>query len=97
MVLAIVGRNWLAAADGRKLVENDRDYVRLEIETAFRYDVPVIPILLESSIMPSEDQLPLKMAQFALLNAASVSEGRNFHPDMQRVIERIKNGRLASQ
>ena len=97
VVLAIVGRNWLAAADGRKLVENDRDYVRLEIETAFRYDVPVIPILLESSIMPSEDQLPLKMAQFALLNAASVSEGRNFHPDMQRVIERIKNGRLASQ
>src|SRR5262245_3456964 len=46
VLLAVIGPMWLAArgpSGGRRL-DDEADYVRIEIETALRRDIPVIPL-----------------------------------------------------
>src|SRR5437762_1624882 len=52
VLLAIIGPNWLTAADkeGYRRLDDPEDMVRLEIETALARDVRVIPILVEGAV-----------------------------------------------
>ena len=61
VLLAVIGPNWLDAADeeeGTRRLENPHDFVRVEIATALSRDIPVIPILLEGTRMPKAQRLP---------------------------------------
>ena len=59
-LLAIIGPGWIDARDenGRRRLENPNDFVRMEIATALKRDIQVIPILLEGTRVPRADQLP---------------------------------------
>jgi hypothetical protein len=60
-LLAVIGPDWLDARDkktGQRRLENPHDFVRVEIGAALTRQIPVIPILLEGTTIPSEDQLP---------------------------------------
>jgi hypothetical protein len=59
-LLALIGPRWLMAEDeqGRRRLHNEKDYVRIEIASALRRGIPVIPVLLDSTPMPSESELP---------------------------------------
>jgi hypothetical protein len=50
-LLALIGPGWLDARDenGNRRLENPYDFVRIEIATALKRDIPVIPILLEGT------------------------------------------------
>jgi hypothetical protein len=56
VLLAVIGPNWLTAADerGRRRLDNPGDFVRLEIEAALARDVRVIPILGEGAVCWAE-------------------------------------------
>jgi hypothetical protein len=60
VLLAIIGREWVASTDrkGRRRLDDPRDFLRLEISTALKRDVRVIPVLVEDAPMPSADVLP---------------------------------------
>ncbi len=91
VMLAIIGFNWPAEGpDRRSMRENEKDFVRIELETAFRYDVPILPVLMGDAIMPREEQLPRRLRRFSTIQAASVSQGRNFDPDMDRLISAVE-------
>jgi hypothetical protein len=65
VLLAVIGKQWLATAgDGRRLDDAD-DWVRREIRTAFAHQVRVIPVLLDDVALLSERDLPDDIAALA--------------------------------
>ena len=67
VLLAVIGPNWLTAADeqGHRRLDDPDDIVRLEIEDALARDVRVIPILVEGAAMPGQRDLPESLAGLA--------------------------------
>ena len=43
---------------GRRRLEDEKDYVRIEIASALKRGIPVIPVLLDGTPMPSQSELP---------------------------------------
>ena len=48
------------------------DPVRIEVETALRRDIPIIPVLVGGSNMPKPAELPDSLKDFAFRNAARI-------------------------
>jgi TIR domain len=61
VLIAVMGKHWLTASDreGRRRLDHPKDYVRLEIATALKRGIRVIPVLVEGASMPEFDQLRL--------------------------------------
>jgi hypothetical protein len=91
VLLAIIGRDWLDARDkdGQRRVDNQHDYVRIEVAAALRRDIPVIPILVDGAQVPKADQLPDNLKDLALRNGLDVRHA-SFHPDMDKLIRFLK-------
>jgi len=99
ILLVIVGRGWLGARGGNRRIDDETDFVRLEVETALSNAIPIIPVLVGSVRMPQSAQLPESLKNFAFLNAAPVDTGRDFHQHMERlirVIDQIPDRRATS-
>jgi len=60
VLLAVIGPHWLDAKDnkGQRRLDSDNDYVRIELASALKRDIPVIPVLVDGAAMPPEDGLP---------------------------------------
>jgi hypothetical protein len=76
-------------------IHDDADPVRIEVETALQRGVPVIPVLVGDTKMPTASQLPPSLKDFAFRNAVRVDSGQDFdhHTDrllraMDRVLEK---------
>ena len=59
--VAVMGPRWLSARtnDGNPRLYNPTDYVRIEIESALKRDIRVIPVLVDGASMPRQSDLPL--------------------------------------
>jgi hypothetical protein len=91
-LLAIIGKHWLNATDetGKRRLDNPNDFVRLEIEFALRRRAMlIVPVLIGGAQMPSADELPPSMHDFAFRHAAQVREDPDFRADMSRLTEQI--------
>jgi hypothetical protein len=75
VLLAVIGPKWLIVADasGRRL-DNAEDLVRIEIASALKRDVLVIPILVHGAGMPKRQELPEVLAGLAQRNALEMSD-----------------------
>ena len=89
--LAIIGQDWLDIKDseGRRL-ENPEDFVRIEIESALKRGIPVIPVLVRGAQMPSKQDLPITLKELAYRNGIVVRSDPYFHKDMERLINGIE-------
>lgn len=78
VLLALIGRRWLAATgqDGRRRLDDPGDLVRLEIETALSRHVRVVPILADGVQVPRSDELPASLAALARRQAFALSPAR---------------------
>ncbi|CAN2050608.1 formylglycine-generating enzyme [Candidatus Magnetomoraceae bacterium gMMP-1] len=87
VLIVLIGRNWLSASDerGRRL-DNPNDFVRLEISTALKRDIRVIPVLLDGVSMPRFDDLPDELASLTRRQALDISNTR-FNYDVDRLIK----------
>jgi hypothetical protein len=86
--LAVIGGRWLDSdADGRRRIDDPRDYVRLEIATALGAGIPVIPVLVGETVAPKETELPDDLKPLAYRNACPVAPGRDFHLHVERLIK----------
>ena len=95
--IAIIGPQWLAAADenGQRRLEQENDFVRLEIASALRQNKLIIPVLVGRAQMPSPADLLEDIAPLARRNAVELSHQR-FAYDVEQLVERIKNAVPAS-
>lgn len=97
-VLALVGPEWAATQEPESGMSDPENPLRVRIETALALGRPVIPVLLTGATMPSPDQLPASMREFAMLNAAWVRDAPDYPGDMRRltrVIEQLSDLREA--
>ena|SRR5688572_27420798 len=92
VLLAVIGDTWLTAGDGKgkRRLEDARDFVRIEIESALERDIHVIPLLVNGASMPSEEELPAGLKQLAFRNAIDIRHDPDFHNDMNRLITALK-------
>ena len=91
VLLVVIGPGWLDARDekGHRRLENSDDFVRIEIGTALKRGIPVIPILLEGTRVPKADRLPDDLKELALRNGLNVRHA-SFSEDMERLIRGLK-------
>ena len=80
--VAVVGRDW----DTSRL-NDQKDYVRIEIESALAREIPVVPLFVRGGSMPAEQDLPESIRGFVYRNGVDVRADPDFHRDMDRVIE----------
>jgi len=54
VLLAVIGRSWLDSRDseGKRRLDDDQDFIRLETSAALARNVRVIPVLVEGARMP---------------------------------------------
>jgi TIR domain len=97
ILIAVIGPNWLDARDeqGNRRLDNPDDFVRIEIATALRRDIPVIPILVDGARGPSKDRLPNDVQEIASRNWLDVRHA-SFHRDMDRLVRSLKPSEMGS-
>ena len=87
VLLVVVGPKWFGRTKGAKnRIDNEADPVRIEVETALRRDIPVIPVLVGGMKMPTAVQLPENLKDFAYRHAVAVDGGRDFDHHLQGLI-----------
>jgi formylglycine-generating enzyme required for sulfatase activity len=90
VLLAVIGRHWAGEVGAPGRIDDPRDFVRIEIESALDRKLPVVPILIDRARMPAETDLPPSLAPLAYRNAIEVDQGRDFHHHVDRLIEGIE-------
>lgn len=96
VVLAIIGRNWLEAsdADGARRLDSPTDLVRLEIASALRQGMDVIPVLVQRASMPPAERLPEDIQALTWRHAIEIDDAR-WDQDVERLIGAIERTRTA--
>ena len=91
VLLAIIGPRWLDTtnADGTRRLDDPNDFVALEIASAMKRDVPVIPVLVHEATMPVVDKLPATIKDLAFHNSVELSHAR-WNSDVGLLIEALK-------
>ena len=89
ILLVVIGPQWLGGEASTARIKHSEDMVRIEVETALKRAMPVIPVLVGGATMPAADQLPPSLRTLRERNAAEVDGGRDFHPHMDRLIKAI--------
>ncbi len=90
-LIVVIGNQWLTAKDdsGRRL-DHPLDYVRLEIASALKQGIQVIPVLVEGAKMPDPEDLPDEISTLARLQALQLSDDR-WDYDVGRLIAALDN------
>ena len=86
VLIALIGRSWLNIKDetGKRRLDNPEDFVRLEISTALKRKIRVIPLLVHGATMPYATDLPDDLKLLSRRNALTI--GTRFHPDVDYLI-----------
>lgn len=76
VMLVMVGNQWLESKDqeGHRRLDQPHDYVRVEVETALKKNISVIPILLQGTHMPSPNALPDTLQDLSRRNAIRLND-----------------------
>ncbi len=90
--LAVIGRDWMKAKGrkGKSRLEDPSDFVRIEIESALKRQIPVIPVLVGGAKIPEAQRLPTSIQDVSYRNGIVVRPDPDFHKDMDRLIAHLK-------
>ena len=76
VMLVLIGNQWLESKDpeGQRRLDQPLDYVRVEVESALKKNISVIPILLQGTHMPSPNVLPEPLQDLSRRNAIRLND-----------------------
>ena len=86
-LVVVIGPRWLDSrtTDGRRRLDEPDDWVRLEIASALREDIAVIPALVNGAALPSASQLPAPIAPLTNYQIVELRAGQ-----LDRDLERLE-------
>ena len=89
--VALIGGRWLETKDesGRRRLDDESDFVRLELEAALARGIPVIPAFVQSARPLTAADLPESLAKLARIQGQALSHER-WRYDSGRLIARLK-------
>lgn len=92
VMIVLIGSAWLSAKDhtGQRRLDLSEDWVRQEIETALRRNIPIIPVLVQGAPVPPEDELPPSIADLRGFQSAEVTDTR-WAFDIGQLLQGIDN------
>jgi len=86
-LIVIIGKHWCdASAHGKRRLDDPRDHLRIEVESALARNIPVIPVLVQGASMPEEEVLPESLRSLAYRNAIPVRPDPDFNVDLERLM-----------
>jgi hypothetical protein len=90
LMLVLIGRSWVGVRDenGKTRIENPTDYVRLEIGSALKRNIPITPVLVQGAHIPGPQQLPAEIRDLAYRNAFELSHNR-WESDVREMTRRL--------
>lgn len=91
VVLVIMGPTWLTVKNeaGTRRLDDPGDFVREEVASALRRDIPVIPVLVRGAQMPHVEELPESLKELAFRNCVELTHAR-WRSDVQLLIEPLR-------
>ena len=97
ILIALIGPKWLeiTGEDGRRRLDNPQDFVRIEIATALKRGITVIPVLVGGAAMPGEPNLPDDLKPLARRQAFLI--GQHLTPDVQRLVRSLREALREAQ
>ncbi len=89
-LLVLIGPRWLDAVDanGKRRLEDAKDFVRLEIAAALQSGVKVIPVLVDGAQMPAEEKLPANIQRLARRQAHELTD-RRWDYDVDQLFDQL--------
>ncbi len=89
--IVVIGKQWLSVTDaeGRRRLDNPEDFIRLELATALRRNIRVIPVLVQGAVAPSSGSLPGDLKKLSRLQAHEISDNR-WDYDVGTLIETLE-------
>lgn len=93
VLIAVIGRQWTTIQNesGRRRLDDPRDHLRIEVESALERDIPVIPVLVQGAVVPDEESLPETLRPLAYRNAQPVRPDPDFNHDLERLTRGIED------
>lgn len=90
VMLVLIGPRWLDIADaqGRRRLDDPRDWIRQEIATALRRGVRVVPVLIDGTALPHEDALSDDLKPLVRRQALEIADSR-WRGDLQRLVDTL--------
>lgn len=91
IVLAVIGHHWLDAANeyGQRRLDDANDTLRLELETALSLDIPILPLLVDGTPIPTSAQLPASLERLTRINGLPIRNSADFAGDIHKIIQAL--------
>lgn len=90
-LIAVIGPKWLNCQDegGHRRLDDPNDFVRIEVASALKRGVRVVPALVDGAHFPRAEDLPEALAPLTRRNALEITSTA-FHPGVDRLIEALE-------
>jgi uncharacterized protein YecT (DUF1311 family) len=90
VLLVMIGPRWFGGATGgQRRIDDEADPVRIEVETALKREIPIIPVLVGGIEMPKTKQLPESLRDLAYRHAVTVDSGRDFDHHVEGLVRAL--------
>jgi formylglycine-generating enzyme required for sulfatase activity len=91
VLLAVIGPRWFEIKDqtGHRRLDSDKDYVRIELASALKRAIPVIPILVDGATLPPEESLADDLKPLARRHALELRHTR-FNADADAILRALE-------
>ena len=103
VMLVVMGKSWVTATDAEKQtrrLDDPNDAVRVEIETAIKLGITIIPLLVQDAAMPAADGLPESLRPLAEQQPITVRRNPFFDADVahlqDEIMLRAQHGQMTS-
>jgi hypothetical protein len=102
VMLVLIAKDWMrpqqaddsqsgvGLVPGESRLDDPEDYVRKEIETALRYNIQLIPVLVERTDPPPWDKLPASVRDLFKIQAIGLEAGPHWKGDVSSVLEAVE-------
>ena len=92
VLLCVMGDRWAqGASNGGRAIDEPVDFVRIEVETALRRGIPVIPVFIRGFKMPAEDFFPVSIQKLANQQGAPLRPDPDFIIDVRRLLKSMES------
>ncbi len=91
LAIVVIGPNWLdgKAPEGRRRIDEQSDFIRIEIATLLKNQTPIIPILVSNAVMPKADDLPNGIERLAYIHGVVLPASSGFTSAMLEIVREI--------